>query len=227
MEKSYQNMNAENRTAKYLKYLCGHGKYKYQCKECKGSQICPHSRRKSECKECGGSQICPHNRQKQTCKDCGGAKICRHNRQKNQCKDCGGSQICPHNRQKAHCKECKGPQICPHNRQKSRCRECGGSQICPHNREKNHCKKCCDPIKISIEQWIFSRRQYDKMRNIYDADRFIDKCFLKDSLKTTNNVITEIAKSTSNIQNIKMILRQSRDLIIRLGISRATVFCAA
>ena len=34
--------------------------------------------------------------------------------------------------------------------------------------------------------------------------------FWKDSLKTTNNVITEIAKSTSNIQNIEMILRQSR-----------------
>ena len=27
--------------------------------------------------------------------------------------------------------------------------------------------------------WIFSRRQYDKKRNIYDADRFIDKCFLE------------------------------------------------
>ena len=39
--------------------------------------------------------------------------------------------------------------------------------------------------------------------------------FLKDSLKTTNNVITVIAKSTCNIQNIKMISRQSRDLIIR------------
>ena len=50
--------------------------------------------------------------------------------------------------------------------------------------------------------------------------------FWKDSLKTTNNVITVIAKSTCNIQNIKMISRQSRDLIIRLDISRATVFCA-
>ena len=106
-KKSYQNMNAENRTAHYLKYLCGHGKYKYQCKECKGSQICPHSRRKSECKECKGSQICAHNRQ------------------------------------------------------------------------KAHCKKCSDPIKVNIKQWIFNSRQYDKMNNIYDADRFIDKCFLK------------------------------------------------
>ena len=87
--------------------------------------------------------------------------------------------LCEHGKYKYQCKECKGTQICPHNRQKSRCRECGGSQICSHNREKNHCKKCSDPIKISIEQWIFSRRQYDKMRNIYDADRFIDKCFLE------------------------------------------------
>ena len=118
-------MNAENRTAQYLKYLCEHGKYKYQCKECGGTQICPHNRQKPQCKECGGSQICPHNRRK------------------------------------------------------SRCKECGGSQICPHNRRKSRCKKCSDPIKINIEQWIFSRRQYDKMNNIYDADRFIDKCFLK------------------------------------------------
>ena len=57
--------------------------------------------------------------------------------------------------------------------------------------------------------------------------------FWKDSLKTTNNVITVIVKtqtgtaqSTCNMQNIKMISRQSRDLIILLGISRATVFCA-
>ena len=130
-------MNAENRTAKYLKYLCGHGKYKYQCK---GSQICPHSRRKSECK---------------------------------------GSQICPRSRLKYQCKECKGSQICPHSRLKSYCKECKGSQICSHSRQKSHCKKCSDPIKVNIEQWIFRSRQHDKMNNIYDADRFIDRCFLK------------------------------------------------
>ena len=69
--------------------------------------------------------------------------------------------------------------LCEHGKYKYQCKECGGSQICPHNREKNHCKKCRDPIKVNIEQWIFSRRQYDKKRNIYDADRFIDKCFLE------------------------------------------------
>ena len=116
---------AETRTAHYLKYFCEHEKYKYQCRECKGSQLCPHNKRKPQCKECGGSQICSHNREKN------------------------------------HCKKCEG------------------SQICSHNREKNHCKKCNDPIKITIKQWIFNSRQYDKMRNIYDADRFIDKCFLE------------------------------------------------
>ena len=209
MEKEIRDIDAEKRKEKYRKYFCGHGKYKYRCKECKGPQICVHGRQKYYCKDCGGSQICPHDRQKQTCKECKGSQICVHDRQKQTCKKCGGSQICVHDREK------------------KTCRECGGSQICPHDRRKRTCKKCSDPIKVSIKQWIISRRQYDKMRNIYDADRFIDKCFLKASLKTTNNVITEIAKSTSNIQNIKMILRQSRDLIIRLAISRATVFCAA
>ena len=134
---------SEKRTEKYLKYLCEHEKYKYQCKECKGTQVCPHNRQKSHCKECKGTQVCPHNRQKY------------------QCKECKGTQVCPHNRQKSHCKECKG------------------SQVCPHNKIKQICKKCSDPIKVNIEQWIFNSRQYDKMNNIYDADRFIDKCFLK------------------------------------------------
>ena len=87
--------------------------------------------------------------------------------------------FCGHGKYKYRCKECGGAQICPHNRLKYQCKECKGSQICSHNREKYHCKKCSDPVKVNIEQWIFSRRQYDKMRNIYDADRFIDKCFLK------------------------------------------------
>ena len=77
------------------------------------------------------------------------------------------------------CKKCGGSQICVHNREKKTCKECGGSQICPHDRRKRTCKKCSDPIKVSIKQWIISRRQYDKKRNIYDADRFIDKCALE------------------------------------------------
>ena len=75
MEKEIRDM-AETRTAHYLKYFCKHGKYKYQCRECKGSQICPHNKRKPQCKECGGSQICSHNREKNHCKKCEGSQIC-------------------------------------------------------------------------------------------------------------------------------------------------------
>ena len=124
MESGNRNIS-ENRTEKYLKYLCEHGKYKYQCKNCKGTQVCPHDR------------------------------------------------------QKAHCKKCEGPHVCPHIRQKSCCKKCEGSQVCLHNKRKQFCKKCSDPIKVNIEQWIFNCRRHDKMKNIFDPDRFIDKCFLK------------------------------------------------
>ena len=83
--------------------------------------------------------------------------------------------FCEHEKYKYQCRECKGTQICPHNNRKPHCKECKGSQICPHKRIKRTCKKCSEPIKVNIEQWIFNSRQYDKMHNIYDADRFIDK----------------------------------------------------
>ena len=91
--------------------------------------------------------------------------------------------LCEHGKYKYQCRECKRSQICSHNKRKPQCKECKGTQICSHNREKNHCKKCSDPIKVNIKQWIFSSRQYDKMRNIYDADRFMDKCFMKDLIE--------------------------------------------
>ena len=87
--------------------------------------------------------------------------------------------FCEHGKYKYQCRECKGSQICPHNKRKPQCKECAGSQICPHSRRKAYCKNCSDPIKVNIKQWIFGSRKHDKMRNIYDADRFIDKCFLE------------------------------------------------
>ena len=87
--------------------------------------------------------------------------------------------FCEHEKYRYQCKECKGTQICAHNKQRSHCKKCEGSQVCLHNKRKQFCKKCSDPIKVNIEQWIFNRRQYDKMKNIFDADRFIDRCFLK------------------------------------------------
>ena len=89
---------------------CPHGKVKYYCKDCHGSQICPHNHRKSYCKVCNGSSFCEHKRVRYLCKDCGGKGICIHGKQRWFCKLCGGSQICEHNRQKSHCKACNATQ---------------------------------------------------------------------------------------------------------------------
>lgn len=72
---------------------CIHGKRKYYCKDCGGSQICDHGKQRNSCKECKGSQICPHGKRKQTCKECDGCAICVHGKEKYRCKQCGGSGI--------------------------------------------------------------------------------------------------------------------------------------
>ena len=85
---------------------CEHGvKYRSACKVC---SACPHGRRRFQCKECGGSQICEHGRRRSDCKECGGSSICEHGRERIECKECGGSQICEHGRQRSACKECGG-----------------------------------------------------------------------------------------------------------------------
>ena len=68
----------------HKKYYCEHGKRKYICSICGGSQIS----RKSSCKDCGGGDYCKRNRQKIFCIVCGGSQICSHNKQKSQCKKC-------------------------------------------------------------------------------------------------------------------------------------------
>ena len=104
---------------------------------------------------------------------------CEHNRRRNHCKECGGSQICEHGRQKNLCKECGGISICEHNRQRSQCKFCDGASICEHNKQRSYCKKCLDPIKITIKGWINQSKQNDKKFDRYDANNFIDKCFLE------------------------------------------------
>ena len=75
--------------------------------------------------------------------------------------------------------ESKLKNKCEHGREKCKCNDCGGSQICEHGRKNYDCKNCGDPIKIVIKKWISNCRACDKKYNRYDADRFIDKCFLK------------------------------------------------
>jgi hypothetical protein len=84
---------------------CEHGvKYRSKCKVC---SACPHGKWRWLCKECGGSQICVHGRERSLCKECGGGGICVHGRQRSHCKECGGSQICVHGRQRSSCGKCK------------------------------------------------------------------------------------------------------------------------
>jgi len=95
--------------------------------------------------------------------------------------------MCVHNLYKYFCIECEGSQICIHNIQRCFCKVCGGSEICIHDVQRHYCKTCSDPIKISIQGWIANSKQSDKKYNRYDADRFIDKCFLKELIKDYRN----------------------------------------
>jgi hypothetical protein len=157
---------------------CSHGRQRNKCKECGGASICEHQRRRSECKECGGASICEHQRRRSECKECGGGGICEHQRRRSQCKECGGSQICEHQRARSRCKECGGSQICEHQRERSKCKECGGGSICEHQRQRKQCKECTDPIHVTIMNMLYASKAKDKKHNRYDANNFIDRCFL-------------------------------------------------
>ena len=78
--------------AKPKTVICKHGKSKYFCKECKGSQICKHDKSKYFCKECGGKGICEHGKSRYFCKECGGKGICEHGTSKYTCKYCRKSR---------------------------------------------------------------------------------------------------------------------------------------
>lgn len=134
------------------------------------------------CREMSKKNKCPHRKQKSKCKECGGSSICEHNKIKCYCKECGGSQICEHNNRKSQCKECGGSQICEHKLQKHRCRDCGGTSLCGHNRIKSMCKECMthkERIEYIIKNMVKNSRRCDIEKDRYDANNFIDKCFLE------------------------------------------------
>ena len=99
------NQGVKRKRAPPTKGPCEHGvKYRSKCKVC---GACPHGRERYKCKECGGSQICVHGRECSKCKECGGGSICVHGRRRTRCKECGGGSLCVHGRQRSRCKECK------------------------------------------------------------------------------------------------------------------------
>ena len=97
------------------------------------------------------------------------------------------------------CERCRGFQkeervkyLCPHKRQRNTCMECkgngeGGGSICIHKRRRDQCKLCKNAIKITIQTMIKSSKKSDKKCNRYDADNFIDKCFLEGLLEEYPN----------------------------------------
>ena len=152
------------------------------CNKCRTKNNCEHGRQRSMCKECGGSYICCHNRQRSMCKECGGSSFCVHDRRRNQCKECGGGSICCHSRQRYQCKECGGSSFCCHSRQRNQCKDCGGASFCFHNRRRSSCKECMtlpEQKTFIIKNMVSHSRRSDKEKNRYDADNFIDKCFLE------------------------------------------------
>ena len=55
---------------------------------------------------------------------------------------------------------------------------------------------CSDPIKLTIKNWLFSTRRNDRKYNRYDADRFIEKCFLKGLIDDYPTCYYEECKTT-------------------------------
>ena len=163
---------------------CVHDKRATRCMECGGSELCQHGRQKRDCKECtkpGDGRICIHNRRKDLCKE-GGTGYCEHDKMKSNCSDCGGSRICPCGKRKSSCSIHGGSAICEHGIHKQGCLICEGTNTikCIHDVRKVNCKKCAnEPKKILIKRMISHSRETDKKHNRYDADRFIDKCFIE------------------------------------------------
>ena len=104
---------------------------------------------------------------------------CIHNRYKYRCRDCDGSSLCSHYRYKYQCRDCDGANICSHDRFKYQCIDCGGASICSHGKQRASCKNCGNEVKKTIDIIIRNSRYSDKLYNRYDANNFIDKCFIE------------------------------------------------
>lgn len=152
-------------------------RYCAQCREYSRTYMrkkCTHGRRYDKCRDCG-TGLCVHGRQSSQCRDCG-TGLCMHGRQSSRCRDCGRG-VCLHGRRFDKCRDC-GTGLCVHNRNSSLCRDCGVG-YCLHGRQSSLCRKCSDPIKGIISSMIRSSKQSDQKKNRYDANNFIDKCFIQ------------------------------------------------
>ena len=153
---------------------------------------------KSRCKRCkkykDRNEFIKNSRMLKTCVVCreyfrekARENRCPHGRQASNCRVCDGVGICEHNRRRVQCKECDGSQRCKHKKLKSKCIKCGGCEMCEHKKLKLECKICTDPIKVTINKWVYNSRKSDRKYNRYDANNFIDKCFLNGLVEDYQN----------------------------------------
>ena len=63
---------------------------------------------------------------------------------------------------------------------------------------------CSDPIKVTINNLLKVSRQSDRKYNRYDADRFIDKCFLKGIIEDYPTCYYEDSKTPPPVHRISI-----------------------
>ena len=118
------------------------------------------------------------------------AKILKH------CLDCRKkarlytkNHLCEHECRPSRCVRCFPKYFCIHKKRRDLCIPCEGSLICKHSRQRHTCKVCNDndPLDITIKQMVYSSRQKDRLNNRYDAEKFVDYCFLKGLIEDCDN----------------------------------------
>jgi hypothetical protein len=121
---------------------CQHGRVRYYCRDCGGSQICQHDKYKRNCKACHGGQICAHDRFRKSCRECNKGALCEHGKFRYRCRVCGGNGICVHKKTKSRCRMCSVNTYCVHGKESRYCRVCDGRAWCAHGHHKRYCVEC-------------------------------------------------------------------------------------
>lgn len=147
----------------------------------RGAETKMCARCRDVCNKSAKNTRCEHGKKKTVCKECDGGGRCSHGLIRSHCRQCGsGKSFCEHDRIRSHCVRCEGGSVCVHKKLKTTCKKCNGGGICSHGTRRNRCKECSkDPLKLAVDTMIWGSKRNDKKYGRYDADNFIDRCFLK------------------------------------------------
>lgn len=88
---------------------------------------------------------------------------------------------------------------CKHDCRSDQCKLCQGGSICEHNRQKYFCKKC-NGTKAVILLMIGSSRKSDRRYGRYDANNFIDKCFIEGLFEENPNLICPYCEDKMSLE---------------------------